>query len=83
MEHVVETTEAKIRRIISFNVGIDDDQITSNSHLVKDLGIDSVDQMEIVMSCEEQFEIEIADDEAAEIETFQQLVAYVEKKRAH
>ena len=82
MEHV-ETTEAKLRRILSYQIGVDDAEITSNAKLVADLGADSLDLEEIVMSCEQEFEIEVPEDEAQELETFQQLVAYVEKKRAH
>jgi acyl carrier protein len=84
MEYVehVETTESKIRRILCEQCALTDDEITGNARLVHDLGLDSVDEMEVIMSCQEAFGLEMPDDEVQEIETFQQLVAYVEKKLA-
>jgi acyl carrier protein len=78
----VETTESKLRRIISYHTGVTDDEITSDAKLIQDLGADSIDTMEVLMSIEQEFGIEIPDDEAKELETFQQLLAYVEKRRA-
>jgi acyl carrier protein len=78
----VETTESKLRKIISYQIGVTDDEITSDAKLIQDLGADSIDTMEVLMSIEQEFGIEIPDDEAKELETFQQLLAYVEKRRA-
>lgn len=83
MANVVETTESKIRRILCEQCALNNDEITSNANLITDLGLDSIDAMEVVMSCEQEFEIEIDDSDVADLETFQQLVAYIEKLRIH
>jgi len=79
MANVVETTESKIRRILCEQCALSDDEITSNANLVLDLGLDSVDKVEVIMDCEQIFNIEIDDSDVDDLETFQQLVAYVEK----
>ncbi len=73
---------AKITVIIVEQLGVEESEITLEANLVEDLDADSLDMVEMVMSLEEQFDIEIPDEDAKEISTFVQVVAYVEKKLA-
>lgn len=59
------------------NIGVDREKITSSAILTS-LGLDSIDRVEIVMSCEDKFSIEISDHDADTIETVQQLVEHID-----
>ena len=72
----------KIREIIAEQLGIDDiDSIAMDTNLMKDLEADSLDAVEIIMAIEEEYDIEIPDEEAEKIETVEQLVDYVEENK--
>jgi acyl carrier protein len=58
------TIESKLRTIICDELGLDEEAVTLDAHLVHDLGADSLDQVELIMRCEEDFKIEIDDDVA-------------------
>jgi acyl carrier protein len=72
---------AKVKQIIAEQLGIDEPDIKPESHFVDDLGADSLDQVELVMALEEEFGIEIPDEEAEKITTVQAAVDYVEENR--
>jgi acyl carrier protein len=67
-----------IRKIIAENLRIDIDSIKGESKFVEDLGADSLNIVEVVMAIEEEFEIEIPDEDAEGLETVAQLKQYVE-----
>lgn len=71
-----------VASMLSRNMDVDRDKITPDSDLVDDLGADSLDSVEIVMELEDQFGIEIKDDELDEIRTVGQLVRAIELKLA-
>lgn len=75
------TTEAKIKSIIADQLGIGEDEIKTESSFVEDLGADSLDIVELVMAMEEEFEIEIPDDDSANIKTVGDAVTYVDKHK--
>ena len=68
----------KIKEIIVEQLGVDDDKVTQDTHLMKDLEADSLDAVEIIMAIEEEYGIEIPDEEAEKFQTVADLVAYVE-----
>jgi acyl carrier protein len=72
------TIEERVKKIIAEQLGVDDKKITSESSFVDDLGADSLDTVELVMALEEEFAIEIADEEAEKITTVQQAVDYIQ-----
>ena len=74
-----KTVAEKVRQVVSEVLSADTDQITDASSFVDDLGADSLDVVELVMALEEEFEMEIPDEEAEKILTFGQAVAYIEK----
>ncbi|NBD14375.1 MULTISPECIES: acyl carrier protein [Corallococcus] len=69
--------EAKIKSIIADQLGVSEDEIKPESSFIEDLGADSLDIVELVMAMEEEFEVEIPDDEAENIKTVGDAVNYV------
>lgn len=72
----------QVVRIISESAGVDEVEITENSRLQDDLGVDSLDAVFIIMECEKEFNIGIPDDEAAELNTFGEIIDYIHKNVA-
>jgi acyl carrier protein len=68
----------KVRSIIARELGVDADTITEDSHIINDLGADSLDAVELIMALEEAFDIEIDDDAAGDILTVQDILDYLE-----
>ncbi|MBL7684953.1 MAG: acyl carrier protein [Deltaproteobacteria bacterium] len=73
--------EAKIKHIIADQMGIPEDEITLQSNFVEDLGSDSLDIVELIMAMEEEFEIEIPDEDAEKLLTVQDAIHYIEKRQ--
>jgi len=69
--------EDRVREIIIEKLGVNGDQVNSEAHFVQDLGADSLDQVELVMAFEEEFDIEIPDEDAEKIETVGKAVNYI------
>lgn len=69
--------EKKVKKIISEQLGVKEEEITSNSSFVEDLGADSLDTVELVMALEEEFDTEIPDEEAEKITTVQAAIDYI------
>jgi len=70
-------TEAKVKGIIAEQLGVSEGEIKPGSSFIEDLGADSLDIVELVMAMEEEFEMEIPDDEAERIKTVQDAVSYI------
>ncbi len=68
----------RVSKIISEQLGVAADQIKPESHFVDDLGADSLDQVEMVMRFEEEFDVEIADDVAEKMATVGDVIKYIE-----
>jgi acyl carrier protein len=71
------TIEQKVRNIIADQLGVGEEEIKINSSFIEDLGADSLDIVELVMAMEEEFEVEIPDEEAENIKTVQDAVNYI------
>lgn len=69
---------SRIRVIISEQLGINEDEVTTDSSFMEDLGADSLDIVELMMAIEEEFGIDIPDRIVEDIETVKSLVEYVE-----
>ena len=69
--------EARVKKIIAEQLGVEEGQVTNEKAFVADLGADSLDTVELVMALEEEFECEIPDEEAEKITTVQQAIDYV------
>ena len=70
--------EEKVKQIIVEQLGVEESEVTPTAHFVDDLGADSLDIVELVMTFEEAFEIEIPDDEAEKILTVQNAIDYIQ-----
>jgi len=68
---------SKVKQIIAEQLGVDEPEIKTDSHFIDDLGADSLDTVELVMAFEEEFGIEIPDEEAEKIQTVQDAVSYI------
>ena len=73
----MENVEARVRKIVAEQLGVAEPDIKNESSFVEDLGADSLDNVELVMALEEEFECEIPDEEAEKITTVQQAIDYV------
>ena len=71
--------EQRVRKIVSEQLGADDDKIKNESSFIDDLGADWLDTVELVMALEEEFDTEIPDEEAEKITTVQQAIDYINK----
>jgi acyl carrier protein len=71
--------EQRVRKIVSEQLGTDNDKIKNSSSFIDDLGADSLDTVELVMALEEEFDTEIPDEEAEKITTVQQAIDYINK----
>ena len=69
--------EQKVKAIIAENLGVNADEIKITSSFIDDLGADSLDIVELVMQMEEEFEVEIPDEEAENIKTGQDAVNFI------
>ncbi|HET8883584.1 MAG TPA: acyl carrier protein [Solimonas sp.] len=73
----MSTLEEKVKKIIAEQLSVSEDQITPDASFVEDLGADSLDTVELVMALEEEFEIDIPDEEAEKIVTFKDVLTYI------
>ncbi len=74
------SVENRVRKIIVDQLGVGDEEVKSEASFVDDLGADSLDTVEMVMAFEEEFNIEIPDEDAEKIKSVQDAVDYIEKK---
>ena len=73
------STYDKIKEVIIDKLGVEESAITKEAHFVDDLGADSLDTVELIMEFEEEFGIEIPDEDAEKITTVANALEYIEK----
>ena len=73
------SVEERVKTIIVEQLGVDEGEVTPTASFVDDLGADSLDSVELVMAFEENFGIEIPDEDAEKIATVKDAVDYIEK----
>lgn len=71
----------KIKQIIVDELGVDEAEVTENARFIEDLGADSLDLVELVMRFEEEFDIEIPDEDAEKIQSVRDAYGYVEQHK--
>lgn len=69
--------QERVKQIVAEQLGVDEEQVTDEASFMEDLGADSLDTVELVMALEEEFDIEISDEDAEKIQTVQDAVAYI------
>ncbi len=70
-------SEDKVKEVIVDKLGVSADQVTPEASFIDDLGADSLDQVELVMALEEEFEVEIPDEEAEKMTTVKDAIEYL------
>ncbi len=70
--------EAKVKEIIINELGVDAEKVTAEASFVEDLGADSLDTVELVMAFEEEFGMEIPDEEAEKLRTVGDAISYIQ-----
>ena len=74
-----KSIEDKVRDIIVDQLGVNAEQVVKEARFIEDLGADSLDTVELVMAFEEEFSIEVPDEEAEKLQTVGDVVPYVEE----
>ena len=73
--------EEKVKQIIVEQLGVDEGEVTPNASFVDDLGADSLDTVELVMAFEEEFDLEIPDEDAEKITTVGDAISYIKENQ--
>ena len=76
----MEVSQDKVKQKIADQLGVKKEEVTDNAKFVDDLGADSLDTVELVMALEEEFGIEIPDEEAEKLVTVGDALRYIEEK---
>lgn len=72
----------RIKEIMVDTLNLDAEKLTPDADLIKDLDVDSIDVVELVMALEEEFSVEIPDEDVEKMTTLREISAYIEKKAA-
>ncbi|MGC2467098.1 MAG: acyl carrier protein [Candidatus Acidiferrum sp.] len=73
------TTEERVKKIVVEQLGVDEREVTPDASFAKDLGADDLDGVELVMAFEEEFGVEISDEDAKRIITVKDAVEYIKR----
>ncbi len=79
----MSTTFDKVKKIIVEQLGVDESEVTTEASITDDLGADSLDQVELVMAFEQEFNIDIPDEEAEKIKTVGDAVKRIDESTAN
>ncbi len=72
--------EERIKKIIAEQLGVEEEDVVPDASFVEDLGADSLDTVELVMALEEEFDVEIPDEDAEKIQKVSQVIEYIKEK---
>ncbi len=75
-------TMDKVREIVIATLNLDEEKLTPDADLIKDLEVDSIDVVELVMALEEEFGLSIPDEETEKLTTIAKIAAYIDEKAA-
>ena len=75
------SVEARVKEIVCEQLGVNEDEVTPEASFIEDLGADSLDIVELVMALEEEYEMEISDEDAEKIKTVQDVIHYIESHK--
>lgn len=79
---MADDSKQKVIDLIVDQLGVDADNVTPDAHFIDDLGADSLDTVELVMAFEEEFDLEIPDEDAEKLETVGNAIEYINKRLA-
>ncbi|HQB80036.1 MAG TPA: acyl carrier protein [Bacilli bacterium] len=69
----------RVKKVVASELEVPESKVTKKARFVEDLGADSIDALELIIALEDEFDIEISDDDAQDIKTVGDVVAYIEK----
>src|SRR3954470_3719376 len=75
--------EEKVKEIIVEQLGVNPEQVTPTASFIEDLGADSLDIVELVMAFEEEFSVEVPDEDAEKLQTVGDVIKYIEERAKH
>ena len=75
---MADSTESKVKEIIINELGVEPEKVTAEAHFVEDLGADSLDTVELVMEFEDEFDLNIPDEDAEKIQSVGDAIKYIE-----
>ena len=78
---MAKAVEEKVKEIICEQLGVEEDEVTPNAKFIEDLGADSLDTVELVMAFEEEFDLEIPDEDAEKIVTVGDAITYIKENQ--
>ena len=80
MSLVAEELTQRVKRVVADQLGLEVEEVKEEASFLSDLGADSLDIVEMVMTLEEEFKTEISDEEAEKIQTVQEAINYIKAK---
>jgi acyl carrier protein len=72
----------RVQGIVAERLGVDEDKVTMDAEFIGDLNADSLDLVEVIMAMEQEFDVEIKDEEAEKIRTVKDAVSFIEEHQA-
>jgi acyl carrier protein len=78
---MASSVEARVKEIVCEQLGVSEDEVTPDASFIEDLGADSLDIVELVMALEEEYEMEISDEDAEKIKTVHDVITYIESHK--
>jgi acyl carrier protein len=79
-DKMADSTESRVKEIIINELGVEPEKVSAQASFVEDLGADSLDTVELVMAFEEEFGIEIPDEDAEQLQTVGDAIKYLQDK---
>ncbi|MCX6584612.1 MAG: acyl carrier protein [Candidatus Aminicenantes bacterium] len=76
-----EEVLAKVKNVVAEKLNVGEDQVTADAKFVEDLGADSLDQVELIMALEDEFEMKIPEEEAEQLNTVGSAIEYIVSKQ--
>ena len=78
----MSSIEQQVKAIVAEQLGVKEEEVTNDASFVDDLGADSLDTVELVMRFEEEFDIEIPDEDAEKIQSVRDAISYITERRS-